>query len=93
MGVSYQHPSPLQMKYRIRSFLFGKATELVGSNYNTEKRNEDVCLSEASFSGVDVQQSPENSLNEELEKELMLTATLKLVISKKRVLTYHHSNN
>lgn len=76
MGVSYQHPSPLQMKYRIRSFLFGKATELVGNNYNTEKRNEDVCLSEASFSGAGVKQKPENNFNEELKNELMLTAMI-----------------
>lgn len=76
MGVSYQHPSPLQMKYRIKPFLFGKATELVGSKYNTEKRNEDVCLSETSFSGAGDQQNPENNLSEELKSDPMLTAMI-----------------
>lgn len=28
----YQHPNPLRVKYRLRSYLLGKNCELVGSN-------------------------------------------------------------
>lgn len=42
MGVSHQHPSPVQFKYRIRSFLVGKSCDLLGGNHNIQRENNDI---------------------------------------------------
>ena len=75
MGGSYQHPSVLQVKYRIRAYLVGKNCELVGSNHNTDKENHDVNLSKVPFAGCHADQVQNDSTNtEDLESELLISA-------------------
>ena len=74
MGALYQHPNPVQVKYRVRSYLLGKNCELVGSNYNTEKENKEVSLSEMTYPDAAV--SSDSSEDVSLESELMLSAML-----------------
>lgn len=76
MGASYQHPNAVQMKFRLRSYLLGKNCELVGSNYNTEKNNIDVSLSQMSFSYEHYAGESDITETESLESELMVSAML-----------------
>lgn len=71
MGISHQHPSPLQFKYRIRSFLVGKSCDLVGRNHSIEGENNDTSLTETSFSGDTL--CHHHSEND-LESELMVSS-------------------
>lgn len=77
MGASYQHPSALQIKFRIRADLGGKDCELVRSNHNTDKENHDITLSEMSFSQHDAGYS-ENDTSDHctLDPELLISAML-----------------
>lgn len=77
MGASYQHPSSIQIKYRIRSYLLGKNSELVGSSYNTNKENLDPTFSGMSGLHHDTDNS-ENDVHttETLESELLISAML-----------------
>lgn len=78
MGVCHQHPSPVDVKYRIRKYLLGKNTDLMGGNYNTERHNDDTSMSQAYFSESSGHQSEttHHGNTEELDKELLLSAML-----------------
>lgn len=77
MEASYQHPSVLQVKYRIRSYLLGRNCELVGSRYNINKENQDNPLTEGSFSVKDVGDSEHDiSDTEPVESEFLPSAML-----------------
>lgn len=77
MGSSHQHPSAVQVKFRLRAYLLGKNCELVGSNYNTEKENGDVSLSEMSFPKSSADHCEiDNTEKETIESELLLSAML-----------------
>lgn len=77
MGACYQHPSPLQLKYRIRSFLLGRNCELVGSNYNITKVTQDNSLSEGPLPVTEHCDSDSDTPDiDTLESELMLSAML-----------------
>lgn len=73
MGSLYQHPTATEVKFRIRAYLLGQNCELVGSNYNTEKENHDISLSEKSFSDHDEGLSENNKTETDtIESELVL---------------------
>ena len=75
MGSGYDHPSLVLSKYRIKSHLVGKESMLLGSNYNSEKENNDVLISEGSVSSLHVNKSTDHENNEKsLLRELSLTA-------------------
>ena len=74
MGACYEHPSPVQVKNRIRAYILGKDVTLVGNHYNTQRENCDVSLTEGSFMTC-----PETSATckeEALNQELCLTAMI-----------------
>jgi hypothetical protein len=47
MGRTYDHTSPIDVKYRLRLYILGKGTENV-SDYANTLEDTDVCLSEQS---------------------------------------------
>lgn len=75
MGISNQHPSPVEVKYRIRSYLVGKNAELVGRNYNTERENHELSLTGPSFPEDTSQQHSTNDIKD-LDSEIMVSAML-----------------
>ena len=46
MGACFEHPSPVVVKYRVRTYLLGKDTALMGGNYNSEKVCNEPILSQ-----------------------------------------------
>lgn len=77
MGVCNQHPSPVDVKYRIKKYLLGKNTDLMGSNHNTERHSDAASMSQAYFSESSGHQSETtHHSTEELDKELLLSAML-----------------
>lgn len=73
-GSNYQHPSPVEVKYRVRSYILGENTDFFGCNSNFETSNTDTTLdaslSESFFSSNDTV----NTGNQKLDDELMLSA-------------------
>lgn len=80
MGGCHQHPNAVQVKHRIKIFLLGKNCELVGSNYNTDKENKDVSLSQENFvafsDNVSESFACSDNASDSVESELMLSAML-----------------
>lgn len=76
MGATYDHPSPLSVKHRVRSYLLGKEVSLVGKNYNTARECPDSTLSQSSF----LKETTENVTEDSLDHELCLTAMLFSVV-------------
>ena len=74
MGASNDHPSPLDMKYRIRAYILGRDISLVGTGYNTDKQNCNINLTESSFCKTIITEIPVS--DESLDKELCLSAML-----------------
>ena len=72
MGAAYEHPSPVQVKNRIRAYILGRDVTLVGNKYNIQRENQDISLSEASF--VNCAETSLASEEEALNQELCLSA-------------------
>ena len=72
MGASYDHPTPVEVKHRIRSYLLGKETSITGSKCNSLKESDSSNLSVGMFRN---EKSENNDSNEtELERELIISA-------------------
>ena len=73
MGVTYDHPTPVEVGNRVKTFLIGKKTSITGNNCNSMKECDSPNISEGMFNKD--KSSVNNESNEnELEKELMISA-------------------
>lgn len=66
MGGTYDHPSPLSVKHRMRAYLMGKDSSLMGAKYNTLGEIKENCFTLSSCSTSTNEQSAEIALNSEL---------------------------
>ena len=74
MGACFEHPSPVSVKHRIRSYLLGKDTALMGDKYNSEKECNTRILSEGSMNNKENIISDETKEKDSLDRELFISA-------------------
>lgn len=77
-GTTHQHPSPVQVKYRIRSYLLGKHTDFFGCNSNIQTGTSDPSISESSLFETRKSQTGDQNLDEELTLSAMLFSAYNL---------------
>lgn len=75
-NCAYSHSSPVQLKYRIRSYIIGRKATLLGSKYNTLEMGTDVCLSKESPSQIMSQKSHSTKRSEDLLHSANVSAHL-----------------
>lgn len=73
MSGSWDHPSPLETKHRIKKYLLGRETHLMGMKYNSSKECEAHNISDAALATMDTNQCISQSTGN-LEDELSLSA-------------------
>lgn len=67
LGGRYEHPSPVSVKHRVRSYLVGKKSSLMGDKYNILQENKENNLASAACSKVDEKEKHnETALDQEL---------------------------
>lgn len=78
MGGCYEYPSPVSVKHRLRSYLLGKDSTLLGEKYNSKDNGNPESkfanMTEGSFTELNT--CNEMSSDCELEKELCVSAML-----------------
>ena len=91
MDASYDHPTPLEVKHRIRSYLLGKETSITGRKCNSLKELDSSNISEGMFRN---ENSCENSdSNEtELQRELTISAMVFASIEEEKMLEENSEN-
>lgn len=83
LGASYEHPSPVAFKHRVRAHILGRDSKLLADNSNIEWKDDDVSaslvndISECSNNSVPTDDvSHEDSLEHELCLSAMMFASL-----------------
>lgn len=74
MGGSCDHPSPVSIKYRLRAYLLGKDSSLMGEKYNTLEQSKENCLTSDFRVTTKRNEDVRESVTEALQQELCLTS-------------------
>lgn len=77
-GTTDQHPSPVDVKHRIRSYLLGKDAGFFGSNCNSDTSSHDTSISVNSFTTGEAIQNGNENLHDELTLSAMVFSTCEL---------------
>lgn len=77
MTASYDHPSPVAFKHRVRLHLLGKESDLIAENCNIEKENHDISVLSDLSQCSDVSAPAEDSCDDSfLDHELYMSAMM-----------------